>query len=50
MPIISPSKQGRGPANPIKVRVLETLRAELRTDAPIEAVELAYSSVQRINS
>ena len=50
MPIISPSKQGRRPVNPIKVRVLEILRAELRTDAPIDSVELAYSSVPWINS
>ena len=50
LPLSSPSKNGRAPVCPIKVRVLEILKSELHSDATIDSIELAYSSVLSLYS
>lgn len=45
IPLTSPSKIGRSTIWSLKIRVLEILKAEIHSEAPLDILEMAYSSV-----
>jgi hypothetical protein len=45
IPLTSPSKIGRSTVWSLKIRVLEIVKAELHSEAPLDIIEMAYSSV-----